>query len=399
MRHFFRYLRGPIVALRQCPLMGWSGRAPALPAIEAGKGRPDKEHAMSQTLNAAIAVVGIDIGKNSFHIVGHDERGAIVLHQKWSRGQVEARFANMPPCLIGMEACVGAHHLSRKLNALGHDARLMPAKYVRPYSKGQKNDFRDAEAIAEAVQRPTMKFVATKTADQLDLQALHRVRERLVSQRTGIINQIRAFLLERGVAVRQGQRFLRAELPRILAAPSDVLSPRMVRLIEDLAGDWRRLDERVESLSGEIAAVARQDAGCERLMSVPGIGPIISRAMVAAIGTGDGFSKGRDFAAWLGLVPKQMSTGDRTILGKISKRGNRYLRVLFVQAAWVVLIKPKSWERHGLKPWIEAARKRLHRNVLAIALANKLARIAWSVLARDRAFEVRKLDEAAAQPT
>ena len=246
----------------------------------------------------------------------------------------------MSPCLIGMEACVGAHHLSRKLKALGHDARLMPAKYVRPYSKGQKNDFRDAEAIAEAVQRPTMKLVATKTADQLDLQALdlqalHRVRERLVSQRTGIINQIRAFLLERGVAVRQGLRFLRAELPRILATPPDVLSPRMVRVIEGLAEDWRRLDPRIEHLSSEIKAVAQQDSGCERLMSVLGIGPIISSAMVAAIGVGDGFSKGRDFAAWLGLVPKQISTGDRTILGKISKRGNRYLRVLFVQAAWV----------------------------------------------------------------
>jgi transposase len=352
---------------------------------------------MSQTHNAAIAVVGIDIGKNSFYIVGHDERGAIVLRQKWSRGQVEARFANMPPCLIGMEACVGAHHLSRKLYGFGHDARLMPAKYVRPYSKGQKNDFRDADAIAEAVQRPTMKFVATKTADQLDLQALHRVRERLVSQRTGIINQIRAFLLERGIAVRQGQRFLRAGLPDILATPPDVLSPRMVRVIEGLAGDWRRLDERIEDLSSEIDAVARQDAGCERLMSVPGIGPIISSAMVAAIGTGDTFSKGRDFAAWLGLVPRQMSTGDRTILGKISKRGNRYLRALFVQAAWVVLIKPKSWERHGLKPWIEAAKKRLHRNVLAIALANKLARIAWSVLARGRSFEARTITNMTAQ--
>jgi len=296
---------------------------------------------MSQTLNAAIAVIGIDIGKNSFHIVGHDERGAIVLRQKWSRSQVEARFANMPPCLIGMEACVGAHHLSRKLNSLGHDARLMPAKYVRPYSKGQKNDFRDAEAIAEAVQRPTMKWVATKTADQLDLQALHRVRERLVSQRTGITNQIRAFLLERGIAVRQGQRFLRAELPRILATPPDVLSPRMVRVIEGLAGDWRRLDTRIGDLSAEIEDLARRDAGCERLMSIPGIGPIISSAMVAAIGAGDGFSKGRDFAAWLGLVPRQISTGDRTILGKISKRGNRYLRVLFVQAAWVVLVKVK----------------------------------------------------------
>ena len=349
---------------------------------------------MSQSAQAAIAVIGIDIGKNSFHVVGHDDRGTIVLRQKWSRGQVETRLANMAPCLIGMEACVGAHHLSRKLKALGHDARLMPAKYVRPYLKGQKNNFRDAEAIAEAVQRPTMKFVATKTAEQLDLQALHRVRERLVSQRTGITNQIRAFLLERGIAVRQGQRFLRAELPSILATPPDVLSLRMVRMIEDLTGDWRRLDERIAGLSNEIEAIARQDAGCERLMSVPGIGPIISSATVAAIGAGDAFSKGRDFAAWLGLVPRQMSTGDRTILGRISKRGNRYLRVLFVQAAWVVLIRPKSWERYGLKPWIEAAKKRLHHNVLAIALANKLARIAWSVLARGRVFEMSKLQTA-----
>lgn len=181
--------------------------------VKLARGAKDKEPAMSQSLNAPTAVVGIDIGKNSFHVVGLDQRGAIVPRQKWSRGQVYARFANMPPCLVGMEACVGAHHLSRRLMLLGHDARLMPGKYVRPYSKGQKNDFRDAEAIAEAVQRPTMKFVATKTADQLDLQALHRVRERLVSQRTGIINQIRAFLLERGIAVRQSPRYLRSALP------------------------------------------------------------------------------------------------------------------------------------------------------------------------------------------
>jgi transposase len=342
---------------------------------------------MSERIISEIAVVGIDIGKTSFHVIGLDCRGAVVLRQRWSRNQVEGRFANMPPCLVGMEACVGAHHLSRKLNALGHDARLMPARYVRPYSKGQKNDFRDAEAIAEAVQRPTMKFVATKTAEQLDLQALHRVRERLVSQRTGIINQIRAFLLERGIAVRQGRLYLRAELPSILATPSEALSPRMTRTIEALATDWRQLDERIERLSSEIEHLAREDAGCERLMSVPGIGPVISSAMVAAIGAGDAFSRGRDFAAWLGLVPRQMSTGDRTILGSISKRGNRYLRALFVQAAWVVLIRSKNWERHGLKPWIEAARKRLHHNVLAIALANKLARIAWSVLARGRGFK------------
>jgi transposase len=353
---------------------------------------------MSQILNSKIDVIGIDIGKNSFHIVGQDRRGALVLRQKWSRGQVEARLANLARCLIGMEACTGAHHLSRKLQALGHDARLMPAKYVRPYSKGQKNDFRDAEAIAEAVQRPTMKFVATKTAEQLDLQALHRVRERLVSQRTGIINQIRAFLLERGVAVRQGLRFLRIELPSILATRSDVLSSRVLRIIEDLAGDWRRLDERIEDLSGEIEELARKDQACERLMTVPGIGPIISSAIVAAIGTGDAFSQGRDFGAWLGLVPKQISTGDRTILGPISKRGNRYLRALFVQAAWVVLVKlGKKWQRYGLSAWIEAAKKRLHHNVLAIALANKLARIAWAVLYKGRAFEYVKTNATASQ--
>src|SRR5512143_36136 len=206
---------------------------------------------MPATAPTAIAVIGIDIGKNSFHIVGLDSRGAIALRQKWTRSQVEVRLANMPPCLVGMEACVGAHHLSRKLKALGHDARLMPAKYVRPYSKGQKNDFRDAEAVAEAVQRPTMKFVAAKTADQLDLQALHRVRERLVSQRTGIINQIRAFLLERGVAVRQGLRFLHAELPRILAMPPDVLSPFMV----PSSRAWPRTG--AGSMSGSITCPGR----------------------------------------------------------------------------------------------------------------------------------------------
>src|SRR5713101_6240614 len=379
--------------------MGWSGRASAPPAIKAGKGAPKtKEHAMSEKLNSEIAVIGIDIGKNSFHLVGQDRRGRIVLRQKWSRGQGEARLANLPPCLIGMEACTGAHHLSRKLQALGHDARLMPAKYVRPYSKGEKNDYRDAEAIAEAVQRPTMKFVATKSADQLDLQALHRVRERLVGQRTGIINQIRAFLLERGIAVRQGLRFLRAELPTILATRTDVLSPRMLRIIEDLGGDWRRLDERIEGLSTEIGALACGDPACDRLMTVPGIGPIISSAMVAAIGNGTAFAKGRDFGAWLGLVPKQISTGDRTILGKISRRGNRYLRVLFVQAAWVLLVRIKNWERYGLKSWIEAAKRRLHHNVLAIALANKLARIAWAVLAKGRAFELTRTDDAGVRP-
>ncbi len=353
---------------------------------------------MSQTPNTAIAVIGIDIGKNSFHVVGHDARGAIVLRQKWARGQVEARLANIPPCLIGMEACVGAHHLSRKLASLGHDARLMPAKYVRPYSKGQKNDFNDAEAIAEAVQRPTMKFVATKTAEQLDLQALHRVRERLVSQRTGIINQIRAFMLERGIAVRQGIGFLRTELPTILATRTDTLSPRMLRVIEELAGDWRRLDQRVDGLSREIEALARQDQACSRLMTVPGIGPIISSAMVAAVGTGDVFSKGRDFGAWLGLVPKQISTEDRTD-PRQNLQARQSLPARSVRAGGMGCAgQDKGLGALRAQSWIEAAKRRLHHNVLAIALANKLARIAWAVLAKGRAFELTRTDDAGVRP-
>jgi transposase len=334
-----------------------------------------------------IATLGIDIGKNFFHLIGLDRRGAIVLRQKLTRSQLSARLANLPICLIGLEACVGAHHLGRQLKEMGHDVRLMPANYVRPYSKGQKNDFRDAEAIAEAVQRPTMKFVALKSVEQLDLQALHRVRERLVSQRTGVINQIRAFALERGIAVRQGAAALRIELPRILAA-TEKLSPRMIQIIQLLADDWRRLDQRINAASSEIEAIAKNNADCTRLMTVPGIGPIVSTATVAAIGAGDLFTRGRDFGAWLGLVPKQNSTGGRTILGRISKRGNRYLRVLFVQGAHAVLMRPACWERYGLKHWIEAAAKRLHRIKLVIALANKLARIAWGVLRSGRNFEV-----------
>ena len=194
----------------------------------------------------------------------------------------------------------------------------MPPAYAKPFRQGHKNDFRDAHAIAEAVQRPSTRCVPVKTDDQLDLQALHRVRSRLVGQRTAVINQIRGFLLEHGIAVRQGLRFLRQQLPDILAKRSDVLSPRMIRIIEDLSGDWRRLDERIEHVTDEIEVLAQGSESCRQLMTVPGIGPIIASAMVAAIGNGAAFAKGRDFAAWLGLVPKQMSTGDRTILGRIT---------------------------------------------------------------------------------
>jgi transposase len=348
-----------------------------------------------QSTPSTVATIGIDIGKNTFHLVGLDQRGAIVLQLKVSRGQLERRLANVPRCLIGMEACSGAHHIGRQLEALGHDVRLIPAQYVKPFLKGHKNDYRDAEAIAEAVQRPTMRFVAIKTPEQMDLLALHRVRSRLVRLRTGVINQIRGLLIERGIAVRQGPAPLSKALSDILGSSPTALSPRLVRLIADLAEDWRRLNDRIATVSAEIEALAKQDGHCQRLMTVPGIGPIISSAVVAAIGNGNGFRQGRDFGAWLGLVPRQESTGDRTILGKISKRGNKYVRTLFVQAAHVILARRPSAAMQRLWPWIEQASKRLHRNMLAIALANKLARVVWAVLARGRPYQPRIISNAA----
>jgi transposase len=261
----------------------------------------------------------------------------------------------------------------------------MPSRSV----KGTRTTFRDAHAIAEAVQRPSTRCVPVKTDDQLDLQALHRVRSRLIGDRTAVINQLRGFLLEHGIPVRPGLRYLRQQLPQMLATRTDVLSPRMARIIGNLIDDWEYLDEGIERVTDEIEGLAHADENCGQLMTVPGIGPIIASAMVAAIGNGSAFAKGRDFAAWLGLVPKQMSTGDRTILGRITKRGNRYLRMLFIQGARAILLRPRGWAKHSFGPWLTAAARRLHRNVLAAALANKLARIALTVLLQGRSYETR----------
>jgi transposase len=342
-----------------------------------------------KTNTVGVSTIGIDTGKNTLHLVGLDDSGTIVLREKLTRDRVAARIANMSPCLIGIEAGMGTHYVAGELIALGHDVKQVPPIYARPFRQTHKNDFPDAYAIAEAVQRPSTCFVPVKTDDQLDLPALHRVRSRLISEHTAVINQIRGFLLERGIPVRQGLRFLRQRLPEILAKRIDVLSTRMIRIVEDLSADWRRLDGRIDAVTEEIELLAHDAESCRQLMTIPGIGPIIASAMVAAIRKGASFAKGRDFAAWLGLVPKQMSTGDRTILGRISKRGNRYLRTLFMQGARVILLRPANWTKHSFGPWLTAASKRLHHNVLATALANKLARIAWTVLAQGRNYEAR----------
>ncbi len=258
---------------------------------------------------------------------------------------------------------------------------------MKPFVKGQKNDYNDAEAIAEAALRPNLRFVREKSQDQLDLQACHRVRSRLVSRRTATINQIRAFLIEQGIAVRAGPRALRNSLFAILENRKDEISPRTAKLICGLYEDWCGLDERIETVTDEIEELSLTEAKCRRLRSVPGIGPLTSTAMVAAIGTGEAFERGRDFAAWLGLVPRQYSTGGRSVLGRISKRGSKYLRTLLIQAAKVLLMRPHNWSRFSFGAWLKSASERLHRNKLAVALANKLARIAWSVLRHDNAFD------------
>jgi transposase len=343
----------------------------------------------------SIHVIGIDIGKDVFHLVGFDGDGNIMLRRKIRRLALTDVFQKLPRCIVGMEACLSAHFVSRTLRQLGFEPRIIPAKYTKPFAKGQKNDYNDAEAIAEAALRPNLKLVREKSQDQLDLQALHRVRSRLVSCRTATINQIRAFLIEQGIAVRTGAHALRNSLFAILQNRADEISPAMSDIIVGLYEDWLWYDERIEGLSSEIETISRREASCNRLMSVPGIGPIISTAMVAAIGTGEAFDRGRDFSAWLGLVPRQYSTGGKSILGRISKRGCKYLRTLFIQAAHIILMRPHNWPRFSFGPWLEQAHARMHKNKLAAALANKLARVAWSVLRNGRRFDVSSIETAA----
>src|SRR5262245_8634951 len=270
--------------------MGWPGRAqsPRTTAEPDGEASKLKELTMHthQQSSQPVATIGLDIGKNTFHLVGLDKRGAIAMRIKVLRNQHVRRLVNLPSCLIGLEAGSGSHHIARQIEPLGHDVRLIPAQYVKPFLKGHKNDFRDAEAIAEAVQRPTMHFVAIKTPEQSDLLSLHRVRSRLVRQRTAIINQIRGFLIERGITVRQGPVPLRKVLTDDLTSPPKARSPRILRLNADLHEDWRRLAQSIEVVSAEIESLSQNDAACQHLMTVPGIGPIISSAVVAAIGTG-----------------------------------------------------------------------------------------------------------------
>ena len=337
-----------------------------------------------------ISTLGIDLSKTTFHGIGLNARGEIVLRKKFSRKQLLVFTANRPQILIGTEACGGAHYLARALREQGHDVRLMPAQYVKPYVKTNKNDYLDAEAISEAVQRPTMRFVPIKTDEQLDLQALHRVRDRWVARRTAVMNQMRGFLLERGITMRKGPSHLASQLQIIFAAGNCSFSGRTQGLLLELKHEWDELERRIEEASAELQRIAKQDDACSRLMEIPGIGPLVSTALVASVGNAITFRKGRDLAAWLGLVPRQHSTGGRPKLLGISKRGNEYLRRMLLHGARSVMMQVER-NPSALGAWITDLSKRKHHNVTAVALANKMARIAWAMLTRGSHYSTSQL--------
>ena len=332
-----------------------------------------------------ISSIGIDLGKTTFHLVALNDGGKVIIKRKLSRRQLLVYTANLQPALLGMEACSGAHFIGAVLRDQGHQVRLIPAQFVKPFVKSNKNDFVDAEGIAEAVARQNMRFVPIKTADQLDLQALHRVRDRLVHRRTAVINQIRGFLLERGITVAKGPAHLRRQMPSMLEDAVLNLTPRLRKLLDQLWQEWKQLDTDVESHDEEIERIARENVACQRLRQIPGVGPLVSTATVAAIGNGAAFRKGREFAAWLGLVPRQYSTGGKAKLLGISKRGNIYLRRMYIHGARAVLLRVRH-DTGRFGQWVHQLETRCPRNKVIVAIANKLARIAWAVLAREENY-------------
>jgi len=342
-----------------------------------------------------VSVLGIDLGKNVCSIVGLDESGAIILRRQVKRETLIGLVAKLPPCIVAMEACCGAHYFGRLFADQGHDVRLMPPEYVRPYIKAQKNDDRDAEGIAEAATRPTMRFVEVKSQDQLDMQTLHRSRDRLIAERTALINQLRAILLERGIVVSKGKyRLERYVVGLPVEQNANGLSSRIQVLIADARAQWLELDRRIAIFDKEFAAFTKENEDARRLATIPGLGVTIASALIAAIGKGEAFEHGRDLAAWLGLVPRQSTTGGRPKLLGISKRGNKYLRKLLIHGARAALPHIAARDT-ALGRWAQGLLARAHKNVAIVALANKLARIAWAVLRRGEKFTAKGLPVAA----
>ena len=335
-----------------------------------------------------ITRIGIDLGKSTFHLCATDRSGKKVLEKVFTRRALQRFMADLEPCLVGLEACGGAHHWARLLRGMGHDARLMSPQFVKAYVKSNKNDFRDAEAICEAVSRPTMRFVPVKAVQQQDLQHLHRIRSQAVSQRTALSNQIRGFLLEYGVVIAQGLGSLRRRLPEILEDADNGLSGAMREMLYELGEEVRHLDERTERFNARVSEISRNTPACRRLEGIPGVGPMVATALVAAVGDGKEFRNARELAAWAGVVPRQRSTGGRAVLLGISKRGDKYLRTLFIHGARAAL-RTASRRTDRCSQWVQEVQRRRGTNVATVALANKNLRTAWALLTREVEYEAR----------
>jgi transposase len=331
-----------------------------------------------------VTTVGLDIAKLVFQVHGVDAEGHVVIRRRLSRGQVRRFFEELSPCLVGIEACGTAHYWARELRALGHDVRLMPAHYVKPYVKRQKNDAADAEAICEAVTRPSMRFVPVKTPQAQALALIHRIRTQFVGQRTAMLNALRAGFAEFGIIAAQGLRGA-TELLKIAAAGDERIPMSLRGIYTMMADAIRTVEARLEGLDRQIAAAAKGDDTCKRLSTIPGIGPVTSSTIVALAGDVSRFSSGRDFAAWIGLTPRQNSTGGKSKLGRITKAGDQTLRTLFVLGAFAI-IKRARINPAKASPWLLSLMGRRPAMVAAVALANKTARIAWAILTRGGSY-------------
>ena len=335
-----------------------------------------------------ISVLGIDLAKNVFQLHGVDEKGKTVFQKRLSRNKLAEFICNLPACLIGMEACGGAHYWARKFQSFGHEVKLMSPQYVKPYVKTNKNDRNDAEAIAEAVTRPSMRFVPLKCLEQQDMQAVHRIRSRLIAERTGLANQIRGLLAEYGIVVAQGISRLRSALPILIDAHPTQITPMAQSLCWDLFDQLKSLDQRIAQYDNKIKELCKNSQICLRLLQVEGVGPLTASALVAAVGDGKVFKKARQLSAYLGLVPRQSSSGGKQVLLGISKRGNRYLRSLLIHGARAVLkrIPEKSTQ---LSHWLKELIQRRGYNKACVALANKNARILWALMTKETHYKVR----------
>jgi transposase len=342
------------------------------------------------TNERVIKVIGIDLAKRSFHVYGVDENGQRVISRTFNRTRLSEFMANLPACTVAMEACGSAHYWARQFREDGHEVRLIAPQFVKPFVKSNKNDAIDAEAICEAAQRPTMRFVAIKSLEQQDIQATHRMRSLVVERRTAHVNQIRGLLLEYGIEIPQGRVAVNQRLPEILEDPNNGLSERFQAELRGLADELHHLDERIAHYDAQIETLAESHPQAQALMTIPGLGAKGATALVAAVGEDPRlFKNGRGLAAWLGLVPRQHSTGGRDRLLGISKRGDVYLRQLLIHGARAVL----RWVEHKDDPtsrWARGLKGRRHANVAAVALANKIARIAYAVMMTGQPYDAAK---------